>query len=132
MEKSSVSKYQLTSANDCQIISMGGPYIGDVMFEGKVISEGGISDNYVYKEDSGLLFFVKYHRISKWQKNNYFTINFYNINNNKVYEFDRKFDMVHIKQFISSSELEIFRAFHDQYLSKREIFNLDDEELTEV
>ncbi|HTD39478.1 MAG TPA: hypothetical protein VK671_02575 [Mucilaginibacter sp.] len=105
---------------------MGGPWIGDISIGDDFISKDCVVDNFVYKEDMSLLFFVKYHIISKryW----YFSINFFNIDTKVNYEFTNEFDMVHIGSFISKDELEIFHAFHDKNEHRRRVFKLDEED----
>jgi len=108
---------------------IGGPYVCNLYLGHKLISTGCVVDNFVYQEQTKLLFFVKHHLIGDYH---YFTINFYNVDTDTAFEFLRQFDMVFIKQFITPKELEIYRAFHDKFLSSRLIFNLDDEDFEKI
>ncbi|WP_295714957.1 hypothetical protein [Mucilaginibacter sp.] len=129
VHKEIVSGIELTLTNAQEILSMGGPYTVDVYKGDKLISDNCIADNFIFKEDLKLLFFVKYHQINSFP---YFTINFYNIDNDTVFEFYREFDMLHLKQFLSSSELEIHIAFHGQFNYQGQIFNIDNEDFRQV
>ena len=114
----------LTINNPHEVLSMGGPFIGELSIGTNFISEDCLVDNYVFKEYSNLLFFIKYHRINLYQ---YFTINFYNPDTLTVYEFDKEFDMVYLGNFRTKNELEIYHAFHDKFPDSQHIFNLDTE-----
>lgn len=129
MEKLKVSEIELTITNAQERLGMGGPFTGDVFIGDKLISVDCLLDNFVYQEDSKLLFFVKHHRINDYQ---YFTINFYRLDNDVVYEFYKEFDILRITQFLSTNELEIFLAFHDKSIGKRQIFCLDDEDFRQI
>jgi hypothetical protein len=129
MEKLKISEIELTITNAQERLRMGGPFTGDVFIDNKLISVDCLLNNFVYKEDSNLLFFVKYHRINNYQ---YFTINFYQLDNDVVYEFYKEFDIIHITQFLSTNELEIFLAFHDKSMDKRQIFYFDDEDFRQI
>ena len=124
-----VSGIELTLTNPREILRMGGPYTADMFIGEDLISTDCIFSNFVYKDDMGLLFFVKYHHINYYQ---YFTINFYNISIKTVYEFDKEFDMVHIGEFRGKNKLEIYPAFHDQFKHIQIIFNLDEENFSQV
>ena len=108
---------------------MGGPFIGDVSIGDDLMSKDCLLDNFVYKEEMNLLFFVKYHKINYYQ---YFTINFYNLDTETVYEFDKEFEKLYIGEFISKNELEIYPAFHDGLKNLQQIFNLDEEDFQEI
>ncbi|MGZ3750214.1 MAG: hypothetical protein ACXVB0_20665 [Mucilaginibacter sp.] len=129
MNKILISGIELTTTNEGEILRMGGPWVGDVSIGTDLISKDCNVDNFLYNQDLNLLFFVKYHQINYYQ---YFTINFYNISTKTVYEFEREFDMVHLGEFKSKNELEIYPAFHDKFKNIQIIFNLDDEDFSQV
>jgi len=129
MEKLKVSEIELTITNAEERLGFGGPFTGDVFIQKKHISVDCLLNNFVYNADSKLLFFVKYHRINDYQ---YFTINFYRLDDDMVYEFYKEFDIIHITQFLNTNELEIFLAFHDKSIDKRQIFYLDDEDFRRI
>ncbi|QKJ31623.1 hypothetical protein HQ865_18245 [Mucilaginibacter mali] len=129
MYKISIAGLELSITDPEERLRMGGPFTGIVTVNNVTILGDCVLENFVYKEDDKLLFFIKYHKVGNYQ---YFTINFYNLNNLRVYEFDREFEIIHIKQFITPVELEIFYAFHDQLPHLRSIFNLDSETFIEV
>ena len=120
-----LSELELTITNGQEILSMGGPYIGDIWLNDQLIEKDCIVDNFIYHEQLKLLFFVKYHRINGYQ---YFTINFYLLKDNKNGQFAKDFDMVHLKQFLPGNKLEIFHAFNDGNEKNRLVFDMDEEE----
>jgi hypothetical protein len=124
-----ISGIELTVINAKERLGMGGPYTGDVFIKNKLISIDCLMNNFVYQENTKLLFFVKYHHINHYQ---YFTINSYNLINDSLYEFYREFSMVYIKQFLTANELEIFLAFHDKLIDRKQIFNLDEEDFQQI
>jgi len=102
-----------------QIINMGGPWVG-VLFIGELkIMVDVIIDNLFYSKEDDRLYFVRYHKISKWEKENYFTINYFDLSTNKLYMFDMKFEMVFLKEINNSSELIYYEAFHDRDESRK-------------
>lgn len=113
-----------TVDNIDQILNMGGPWICSLSLGNRLIAEKCIVDNFLANELSQQIFFVEYHRVSKWKKDNYFTIDFFDISSNEIYEFEKRFDMVYLKSFSSSNEIEIFYAFHDKNFDSRDIFNI--------
>lgn len=129
MIKETVSGIELTIKDPNEIMGMGGPYVADIYIGEKLISNDCIAGNFVFKEDSRLLFFVKHHLVGYYH---YFTINFYKVDDGTVCQFSKEFDMVYIKQFIGPNELEIFHAFHDESMSSRLVFNLNDEDFEQV
>lgn len=130
MQKIIISGIELTIDSYNQILGMGGPWIGSVSIGTDFISKDCLIDNFVYKEDMNLLFFVKFQLVSKYSW--YFSINFYNINSKTIYEFDRTFNMVYLGEFRSKNELEIYPAFHDSFKNTQIIFNLDEEEFSQI
>jgi|GEM_PF-2759692 len=128
-DKINVSGIELTMTNPQERLSMGGPYTANLYIGTEFISVDGVCDNFVFQEDTELLFFVKYHQINRYK---YFTINFYNIRKKCLFEFNREFDMVHLGAFLNKTQLYIYRAFHDKFESLKRIFNLDEEDFTQL
>jgi hypothetical protein len=108
------AKANIKFQNVTQIINMGGPWIGDLYIDDELIDNNVIIDNVVYRQDLKSLFFVKYHRISKWQINNYFTINSWDSVQNLKKESEDKFDMLYISEGRNNEELLVYKAFHDK------------------
>jgi hypothetical protein len=100
--------------NPQQIINMGGPWIGDLFVGDLLIDINVIIDNVIYKQDLDSYFFVKYHNISKWQKDNYFTINLWDRANAVKKESGDKFDMLYIKEGLNKDEILIYNSFHNR------------------
>jgi hypothetical protein len=138
MHKSVIDGIEIAIDNAEQIINMGGPWIGDLYIGPDFVSKDCVLDNFVLTENKQLLFFVKHHFfVTKkgWFGTSgfrYFTINFYNIDNKSSFEFKKEFSIIHIGNFISKNELEIYPAFHDQFKNKRIIINLDEEEFDQI
>jgi hypothetical protein len=129
MTKITLSGIEIKITDAQEMLRMGGPYVGNVWLNEKIIAKNCIVDNFIYQNELNLLFFIKYYRINNYQ---YFTINFYNLNEGTVYEFIREFDMVYINQFIDKTKLEIFNAFNNKVSQKKMIFDLDRETFVEA
>jgi hypothetical protein len=125
VKKILVSGIELTTANEREILGMAGPWIADVSIGDELLSKDCLLDNFVYNKYLHLLFFVKFNRISLYK---YFRISFYNIAIKAVFEFDKEFDAIHLGEFVSKNELEIYPAFHDAFKSTRQLFNIDEED----
>ncbi|NVM62233.1 hypothetical protein FHW88_000509 [Mucilaginibacter sp. SG538B] len=107
-----------------QVISMGGPWTGDLKIDNKLISTGCIVDNVLYDPDYSRLIFVRYHNIGKWRKDNYFTLNIVDLKSKKQYESIMHFDMVFITH-ITADYVEIVNAFHGEDLSTKRNYEID-------
>ena len=125
-----VSGIELTTVNEAEILGMGGPWIADVSIGHQLLSRDCIVDNFVYNNEMKLLFFVKFNKVSKYRW--YFSINFFNMGSKTVFEFDKEFDMIHLGEFVSKNELEIYPAFHDKFKDTKQLFNLDREEFHQI
>lgn len=86
MDKILVSGIELTIDNANEILRMGGPWVGDISLGSDLVTKDCVLENFVYKKDANLLFFVKAHRINNYY---YFTINFYNSDTKTLCEFDK-------------------------------------------
>lgn len=114
-----------------QIMSMGGPWVGDLYINDEFVANDIVMDNEIINEMARHIFFVKFFNVSRWRSKNYFKINFYDLNTKHLFEFDRKFDMVFISKYLDKSNLEIYHAFHDKILERKDVFNILDEKFTE-
>jgi len=128
MNKIIVADLELTVDNATEILRMGGPYIGDISLGSDFISKDCVLENFIYKDDSNLLFFVKANPINNYY---YFTINFYNLKTKTLFEFDKEFEMLYLKEFISNNELHIYNSFNDQ-LGNNYYFKLEEEDFHAV
>jgi len=124
MQKVIISGIELTTDNEVEILRMGGPWVGDIYWGDDLISKNCIVDNFVYKEDTKLLFFVKYNRLNDLT---YFTINFYDFGSKTLYQFDKEFEMLYLKEFISDNELHVYNSFNDG-VGNNYYFKLDEED----
>jgi len=115
----------LSETNVDQIINMGGSYICDLLLGCTFISNKVVG-NFIFNEHTHTLYFVKYHPGSKWQIDSYFTINAYDIRKKTLYESNTHFKMIYIKQILNENMMEIFLAFHDKNILKKENFDLTD------
>jgi hypothetical protein len=127
--KKTIAGIELTITNTQERLSMGGPHTGDVQIDDGLVLADCVLDNFVFREDQGLLFFVKYHSLNNYQ---YFTINFTDLTSKAVFEFEREFDMIHIKGFLGANELEYYNAFHANFNYAGPIFDLNKEEFRQV
>ena len=119
----------ITEENASEIMRMGGPYVGSISIGNSVISDECVLGNYTESDDLRLIFFVKHHQVNSYH---YFTINFYNREANKAFEFDREFDMVHLGAFLGKTQLVIYPAFHDKFPERKLIFDIDKEKFNLV
>lgn len=127
MEDIIIQDRKIHFENPSQIINMGGPWIGDLYLEKKFILSHVIIDNLIYKKLSNKLFFVRYHNPSKWQSENYFTINFLDLSDYSLFEYQKKFDKVFLGDFVSEDDIEIFLAFHNSNREFCKMFNTSQE-----
>jgi hypothetical protein len=90
----------------------------------RFISNNCIADNFIVK-DLSEFFFVRAHRIKdKW----FCSLNYYSIPKNEVYRFEKAFPRaLHIKQFVSGTNLEIYHAFHDKLPEYKDFFDIEKE-----
>ena len=105
-----------------------GVSIGAMFMEDNLISDNCVLDNTIYNETLKLLFFVKAHRINNYY---YFTINFYNPETKTLYEFNKEFEMLYLKEFVSDNELHVYNSFNDQ-VGNNYYFKLDEEDFRVV
>jgi hypothetical protein len=110
--------------NEEQIINMGGPYVGTLSIDDKLISDNCIVDNLVFDETKQRVYFVKYHSTSRWISGTFFTINFQNLDQDVVYQYEKRFKTVYLDSLSGNDEMIIFEAFHNQILKFKSTFNL--------
>ena len=111
--------------NPEQIIGMGGPWIGDLFVENELLSKNVLLDNLYFCQSRRRLYFIKYHLVSKWQKDNFFRLNFCDFGNERrVFEYDFNFDIIYMEEISNLDELIYFRAFHNRNLDLREAISL--------
>lgn len=122
----STIKPYIAFINDEQIINMGGPWIADLTINNQLVMNRCLMDNYLIGDDF-LVYFIKYHQISRKQSENYFTINTYNLFSHEILESFKKFRAVFLKGFITENELLIYNACHDQLDRFKSTFNLKSE-----
>jgi hypothetical protein len=125
-----ISGLELDIVNEDQILNMGGPWIGDLLLKGELISETCILDNFFFDEGTGVLYFVKYHFVSRYKW--YFAIRFYAVESQILFEFDKLFDMVYLGNLIDKTKLEIYHAFHGQNPLKKSVLDLDQESFKQI
>lgn len=106
-----------------QILNMGGPWIGDLMIDGKLISKDCLIDNYIIDSPNSKLYFVKYRSTTGMMNGVFFTINFFLFKEDKLFEYEKQFKILFIKQ-IMDGKMEIFEAFHDKLDKFKEYFDL--------
>ena len=125
MEEAIINGKIISFNNPNQVINMGGPWIGKLLLDNNEITDNVILDNIFYNKDQNNLYFIKYHKISKWQKENYFSINILDLRTNNLFMYDLKFRQVYIEK-IDNHELIYYDAFHNKDESKKRILNVND------
>jgi len=114
--------------NPDQILNMGGPWVGDFFCNDLFISNNVIIDNVLCDKSSEKVFFIKYHFVSKRRaKENYFTINYFDVRKKCICEFKKKFEMLFLNSLLSENEIEIFMSFNNKNEKKRMVFYVVDE-----
>ena len=110
--------------NPAQIINMGGPWVGTLMIDGKIIADNVVIDNLYFAPGTQKLYFVRYHHVSKWQNDNYFLLYFVDTAANRIFMYDLKFDRVFIDTVLDNYELTYYDAFHNKNEEKVRKVNL--------
>jgi hypothetical protein len=123
MEEMQVNGENLFWDNPKEILGMGGPWVGDLMLGYKKISTCIVVDNFLHDKDRNRLYFIKYNLISKWARDNFFSIMYYDIDSNELSDLNKKYDMVYLES-IEGNRLVIFHAFHNKDTSKKAMLNL--------
>lgn len=103
--------------NPRQIINMGGPWVADAYWEGLLVEKDVLVDNYIVNNNR--LFFIRYHGLDKWARNNFFTICYLDIPSRHMVEIPREFDEVYLVEVLSENEVGISRAFHSGGMYER-------------
>ena len=111
-----------------QIINMGGPWICSIYLENHLISDHCVIDNILEHPPFERVYFVKYHRTSKWKADNFFTLNYFSVNDNKIYQSKRRFEMLYLKKILNQESIEIFYAFHDKNQDRRDVFAVSEQQ----
>ena len=124
-------KITLTTSESRQIINMGGPYIGNLLLNNKLIARDCLEDNFIYVEQTQKIYFVKHHDTSGMMSGVFFTISFYSIKEDKLFEYNKHFKMLYLKRIIDDN-LEIYPAFHDKVNNGKTLFNLSKEQYNTV
>lgn len=115
-------KIKVHFENAHQIINMGGPWIGNLFLNGEFITTDVVIDNTINNRSK--LFYVKYNEVSRWQKDSYFAINYYDLHENAEHQFQKKFSMLYLGNFVDDETIEIFEAFHNNNTETRRYFNI--------
>lgn len=97
-----------------QIINMGGPWVGELIIDQKSVVDNVVIDNLYVNSETRKLYFIRYHEVSKWQKDNFFFVYFIESGNGDMYMYDLKFDQVFIDEVSVNNELTYFDAFHNK------------------
>ncbi|WP_144283500.1 hypothetical protein [Chryseobacterium echinoideorum] len=116
-------KYEnIQFGNPEQIINMGGPWVGDLIINNQNVSNNILIDNYLEKEL--FYYFIKYFKISKKQKDNFFSVLRIDKNNMKVAVSIEKFEKIHIKD-IEENSLYYYEGFHENLPVKNSQVNFN-------
>jgi hypothetical protein len=108
-----------------EILGMGGPWIGNLLINEKIVSVSVIVDNFVFDKITNRFFFVKYIQISKWASKNYFSIFFYSIASGELITLEEKYRMVYLDSINDKAELVIYKSFHNNDESKKDFVKLN-------
>lgn len=111
--------------NPRQIINMGGPWIGELFYEQKFITDNIIIDNFIYNVELEEAYFIKYNRISHWNTNNYFSLLNVDFKKFCIKEYSTKFEMIFIVK-IDNNILTYNKCFHNVNVTDNYTLNLND------
>ncbi len=100
-----------------QIMGVGGPWVGDMYLGAKGICKGVVKGNLVHNKSQKKLFFVQQHE-------DYFTINCYDIEADRVNVLDMKLMMAHIDG-VRGKKMVYYEAFNDKDGRYRKSLKLD-------
>jgi hypothetical protein len=109
---------KLSWNNPEEILGMGGPWIGELILDQTKISNNSVVGNFLFDGKTDRIYFVKYNRISKWAKDNFFSIHYYNLNSGKLAMLDKAYQKVYLES-IEETGLVIFNAFHNKNALQR-------------
>ena len=112
--------------NRTQIMNMGGPWIGELHIENEIKIDNVILDNLYFNSNLHKLYFVRYHPVSKWQKDNFFNVYCLDWKNDSLCRYDMKFEMIYIESVSDDGELIYFKALHDKNPNDAEKIKLND------
>tara|TARA_R110002050_G_scaffold200492_1_gene335368 strand:+ start:27675 stop:28091 length:417 start_codon:yes stop_codon:yes gene_type:complete len=114
MEEIRINEAVVNFKRPNQIINMGGPWVGDLYLGGPKLANNILIDNLVYNKNLNKLFFVQYIEISKWQRNNFFTINYFDVRLNRILQYEKKFERIFLKEISNEYKCGYYDAFHDE------------------
>jgi len=115
-----------------QIMNMGGPWICSLFLENNLISDHCAIDNILEDSSHQRIYFVKYHRTSKWKADNFFTLNYFSINEKAIYQSKRRFEILYLKKLLNPENIEIFYAFHEKNQDNRDVFTVSKQQFDRV
>lgn len=119
-------KLGLSVVNPRQILNMGGPWVGTLVAQKLPFScDNIIIDNVLLDSPRHRILFAKYHRVSKWNDDNYFTIDLLDLKAWRQMESVKHLKMVYLSRMIGDNLLEYFEAFNDADVSKRRVQELN-------
>jgi len=113
-------KENIEFTNPDQIINMGGPWVAELLINNIKILDNIIIDNYI--ENLDYYYFVKYFKISKKQKDNFFSIIQISRNNMKIKTSVEKFEKIYIDK-IEDNILHYYDGFHNNAAIKNKLIS---------
>lgn len=113
-------KENIQFENQEQIINMGGPWVGELIINNKKISDNILIDNYIEKEL--FYYFIKYFKISRRQKENFFSVLRLDKKDMNVAISIEKFEKIFIKD-IEGNLLYYYAGFHSNLPIKNNFIN---------
>jgi hypothetical protein len=124
MGKIEINNESVNFRSPDQILNMGGPWIGELFVGNSKIIDNVIIDNLIYKENQHRLYFVRYHKISSWSQENYFSVDYFDVLTKSIHTYKMKFEMIFIKEITDTYDLIYYNAFHDKDEMKLKRMNL--------
>lgn len=89
-------------------------------------------NNFLIDDLSQRLYFVQYHDPSRSRRDIYFTVNYFDVQANEIYEFERGFECLYIKRLLNQHTIQMYHSFHDQLPNRMDVFDMSNERFNKV
>ncbi len=109
-----------------QILNMGGPWICKMLIENNIKLDNVLIDNIVTNDNK--LYFIKYIEKSKWQRNNFFQLFYFDSLSDTIFVYKYHFKIIYIESIIDS-KLVYYESFHNKDEDKKRELFLEENDL---
>lgn len=127
-----LEKLTIKFDNPDQILNMGGPWVGNLYINDKLVDEDIIIDNYILDKNCEKIYFIKYKKVSKWMDNNKFFLRYWELSSKKLFEYELSFNFIFLVDIKNENEIIYYKSFHGKNDQQRHIINLNSILIREV